>query len=456
MADNRNPATAAAPPDPSSPSPPLDIRKIFDSFIIIFNVFMIKINDIIRETFLKYLQEYFCLDEWGMRHIEHVFAVTFLLSSSIFGFLTDRFSRKYLIVFGVGVLNVSILCESFVSAYWIFLVLHALETLGITCVYVVSLPMLGDLFVGDIRSRMLCVYYLMRPLSRMIVLLVRTQIQILLGSCWSSLRASFVVGVVNVVLGLLVLREPPRGEVDGRQMEVTPIEEDLKYLLRNRTYMMTTLALTAMACCQGALTTLFGTLLFDGLKINNPDLDPYVVSSIFELIIHMSSIVGLLAAYLISRKLKEKYPRADPLMCSIALLTATPLAIITTYLSNKDQISTYVVLFFGNVCLNMIWAITMDICLGVVVPSRKGCAIGTTLFFAFGLGSTWSSDITKIVSDGLYHYYQSLEEHPDNKFYGLQHACFLSLVGLIVGAVLYFAASLSITDDLKEAKGNAA
>ena len=105
--------------------------------------------------------------------------------------------------------------------------------------------------------------------------------------------------------------------------------------------------------------------------------------------------------------------------------------------------------------MNMIWAITMDIFVGVVVTSMRGSSIGIMVFVVDALGDAGSPYITGLVSGGLYSHYQSQEHHPDNLFHALQHAGFLTLLVATVGGVLYFVASLFIADDLKKAKGDA-
>ena len=108
------------------------------------------------------------------------------------------------------------------------------------------------------------------------------------------MRVTVIVGVVNVVLGLLVLREPARGGLERRHVETTLLKEDLKYLLGNRTYVVNTLAMTAMTFCTGALRLWMPTLLYRGLKVKYPDVDHYNVGSVFGLMSVVSGVLGVL------------------------------------------------------------------------------------------------------------------------------------------------------------------
>ena len=446
MPDAHNPAPAAPPPNK---------RKYCDASILIFINFMYHCNFVFMGATFKDLQKYFEINDEVRTLLRLAFVLPSMFSSPVFGYLTDRFSRKYLVALGVGVWSFSNLCASFAPKLWLFLVMVALAALGEACVNVVAPTLLSDLFVGDMRSRLLCVYYLTRPVSIGIKFLVRTLAPILFSNWMWCLRLLVVVGVVNMVLALVMLHEPARGELDGRQMEVTMFDEDLKYLLRNRSYLITTLALSAVRYCTGTLGLWFSPLLYKGLKIKYPDIEPHSVYSSNDLMFFLGGSLGLLVAYLISRNVKETYPRGDPMICSMGVLAAMPFIFLATELTYTDKYATYGVLFLGFFFLSMIWAITTDICLGVVVPSRRGSAIGIMLFATNALGHAWSSEITRLVAAGLTRYYDRKEKNPSNDVYAIQHAVLLTLLVAIVGGILYFVASLFIADDLKKAKGDA-
>ena len=190
------------------------------------------------------------------------------------------------------------------------------------------------------------------------------------------------------------------------------------------------------------------------MKITYPNSDHPREETVLGLILCPSGCLGILGAYLLSRHFKKKYPRGDPLICSVAVLTSTPLFFIVTYLMKTDEYATYVVLFFGLFCLNMIWAVTADVCLGVVVPSRRGSAFGIMACVVHAVGDLGSPYLTTLVSNGLYYQYQHEEPHPQNEYLALQHAGFLSLLVAVTGSVLCFMASIFIVEDLTKTQGD--
>ena len=69
-----------------------------------------------------------------------------------------------------------------------------------------------------------------------------------------------------------------------------------------------------------------------------------------------------LGAYL-SQRLKKNYPRVDPVICAMGLLISTPLLAGSMLLVTGSATSAYILVFFGQLALNMNWSIVADILL---------------------------------------------------------------------------------------------
>ena len=69
-----------------------------------------------------------------------------------------------------------------------------------------------------------------------------------------ALRGTPVLGAVAVVLIVLVMKEPPRGEAEGHeQLKATDYKKDLKSLACNMSFVFSTLGFTCVSFCTGAL-----------------------------------------------------------------------------------------------------------------------------------------------------------------------------------------------------------
>lgn len=82
----------------------------------------------------------------------------------------------------------------------------------------------------------------------------------------------------------------------------------------------------------------------------------------------MAGIVGLSLGSLLSQLLKPRIPFVDPIICGVGLITSAPLLLGTTYTCTQNTALTYVLLFLGQVTLNLNWAIVVDI---VLVRNKK-------------------------------------------------------------------------------------
>lgn len=77
----------------------------------------------------------------------------------------------------------------------------------------------------------------------------------------------------------------------------------------------------------------------------------------------VAGIVGLSLGCFLSAILKPRYPKIDPIICAVGLIISAPLLIGTTYASPHNTVLCYILLFLGQVSLNLNWAIVSDILL---------------------------------------------------------------------------------------------
>lgn len=89
----------------------------------------------------------------------------------------------------------------------------------------------------------------------------------------------------------------------------------------------------------------------------------FSVSFKFGAITMVSGILGVPLGAILSTKLVKHYKRVDPIICGVGLLLSAPFMTLTLYTVQFNSTLTYVCIFFGELALNLNWAIVADILL---------------------------------------------------------------------------------------------
>lgn len=77
----------------------------------------------------------------------------------------------------------------------------------------------------------------------------------------------------------------------------------------------------------------------------------------------LAGLLGVPLGSFLSQYLRTKFQQADPLICGIGLLISTPLFVGAMFVAKIDQLTCYILIFFGQLALNLNWAVVADILL---------------------------------------------------------------------------------------------
>ena len=89
-----------------------------------------------------------------------------MIFAPLFGYLGDRFNRKWVMVFGISVWSVATLLGSFMEDFYSFLVMRAIVGIGEASYTTIAPTILSDLFVKEMRSKALAIFYFAIPVGR--------------------------------------------------------------------------------------------------------------------------------------------------------------------------------------------------------------------------------------------------------------------------------------------------
>lgn len=102
-------------------------------------------------------------DKGGL--LQTVFIISYMIFAPIFGYLGDRFSRKAIMAFGITLWGLTTLLGSYMNSFGWFVFFRALVGIGEASYSTIAPTILSDLFIHDLRSKMLAVFYFAIPVG---------------------------------------------------------------------------------------------------------------------------------------------------------------------------------------------------------------------------------------------------------------------------------------------------
>lgn len=380
------------------------------------------------------------------------FIISYMLLSPLFGFLGDRgspgtlWSRKTIMLGGVLVWSAVTLASSFVpsNSFALFLLTRCLVGIGEASYNTVSTPIVADLFVGDARTVALIAFNLQVPLGSGLGYVIGGQVAKLTGSWRWALRVTPGLGVCCVLLLLLIFREPARGQAEkSTHMRATSWRDDLRHLLRNRSFILNTLGFTAVAFVAGALTWWTPVMLDLDLQLRGGPVSSDKAALGFGIVVCVAGLAGVTLGSELARRLRHRVPNIDPIVNGAGLILAGPALWATLYLVPFSIYLTLALMFFTELLLCLNWALVNEITLRVIVPTRRSMATSLNILIGHLLGDAGSPYLIGLASDLIGRGSKSVQIH----FTGLQSAMYCCCFVSVLGGAAFLACSLTYLAD---------
>jgi hypothetical protein len=215
-----------------------NINNLTKTFIMSLLFVINLINLIDRFTLagvLKQVQKYFSINdkECGLMHT--VFLCSHMFLAPLFGYLGDRYSRKWICVFGCSCWSLTTFLGAFVpqNKFWLFLVLRSLVGIGEASYVCLAPTIIGDLFKGKARTNCLAIFYLAVPFGSGLGYILGSAITKAYNDEWQySLMLTPPIGLVCILLLIFFVDEPKRGAADGsvHMQSTSSLFSDMIYL----------------------------------------------------------------------------------------------------------------------------------------------------------------------------------------------------------------------------------
>ncbi|XP_022246078.1 protein spinster-like [Limulus polyphemus] len=274
------------------------------------------------------IKEYYELDNSEAGLLQTIFVISYMVMAPVFGYLGDRYNRKFIIGCGVLFWSLTTLLGSFVPSGYVgvFMVLRAFVGTGEASYSTIAPTIIADLFFHSMRSKMLALFYFAIPFGSGLGYIVGSEVANLFGNWKWALRVTPVLGLLSVILTFTTLHDPPRGQADGGSpLKNTNLKEDVQSIISNRTFMWSTGGVTCVAFAVGALAWWAPSYMTYAISVNGNDADKNMVNFIFGVITCVAGITGVILGSASSQYYRRFSARADPIVCAFGVLGSVPL-----------------------------------------------------------------------------------------------------------------------------------
>ncbi|KAF6091972.1 hypothetical protein HJG60_000148 [Phyllostomus discolor] len=347
------------------------------------------------------IQQHFGVKDQSAGLLQSVFICSFMVAAPVFGYLGDRFNRKVILSCGIFFWSAVTFSSSFISQqhFWLLVLSRGLVGIGEASYSTIAPTIIGDLFTKNTRTLMLSVFYFAIPLGSGLGYITGSSVKQAAGDWHWALRVSPIVGMITGTLILVLVPATKRGHADqlGGQLKArTSWLRDMKALIRNRSYVFSSLATSAVSFATGALGMWIPLYLYRAQVVqktaetcSSPPCGAKD-SLIFGAITCFTGFLGVVTGAGATRWCRLRTQRADPLVCAVGMLGSAIFICLIFVAAKSSIVGAYICIFVGETLLFSNWAITADILMCVVIPTRRATAMALQSFTSHLLGDAGS------------------------------------------------------------------
>jgi MFS family permease len=316
-----------------------------------------------------------------------VFFIFYMCAAPFMGPLSQRFSRKWVIVVGAWIWSSATLLTAFTHSFDALLVRHTLVGVGEASFVILSPTYVADMFPDSQRGRVMGIFYLAIP--------VGTALGYVIGGFMAPAygwRAPFYVGAapgVLLALLLLLLPEPPLGQFD--HFEKTPDRDTLRGLVRNPAFLTATLGMAMMTFALGGLQVWMPSFLHRAR-----DYTLQQANFLFGISTAVNGLVASLAGGFISDYLLRRTKSAHYLVSAASLGMAVPAMWMALFFTGKIMITG---IFLAEFLLLLNTGPLNAAVINSVGPHVRAMALAVNIFIFHLLGDVPSAYLIGYMSD---------------------------------------------------------
>jgi MFS family permease len=318
------------------------------------------------------------------------FMVSYLASAPVFGWFGDRYGRVKLAGWGLSIWSIATATTGLAGRYGTLLMSRATVGIGEASFGTVSPGLISDFFSKERRGRVLSFFYLAIPVGSAAGYIVGG----IFGQAFGWHSAFLMAALPGLALApaLFLLREPKRGRTEEGAKRGVPGPTDYMLLLKNRSFVITTLAMAAMTFALGGLAQWLPMFLY---RMHGQSVA--AGNTLFGIITVISGITGTLTGGWLGDRLQRRSENGYLMVSGMGFLVGTPLAVYALVTPTLGGCLTAI--FFAEFFLFFNTGPLNTTIVNVTDPSMRAMAFAVNIFFIHALGDAISPAILGRLSD---------------------------------------------------------
>jgi MFS family permease len=302
------------------------------------------------------------------------FMVVYTIVSPLVGWLGDRYNRKRLLAFGVGLWSIATVGTAFAQGYYDMFFWRALLGVGEASYGIIAPTLLADLFGPKRRGRVMGLYYLALPLGGAIGYAIGGHFA--QHGDWR--HAFWVVGIPGLLVAVagLLMHDPGRGAADGAKSigkADRPGMSEYLAILKTPSFLCNTFGQAAVTFAIGAYAA-WGATFYQrvrGMNLSQAGKSLGILTAV-------AGLVGILLGTWLADVMRKFTRRAYLIWPFIAVAIAVPFG--TLALLETDQTRSLIFLFLASVMMASVLGPSNTVTANVVPANRRAAGYALCIF----------------------------------------------------------------------------
>jgi MFS family permease len=321
------------------------------------------------------------------------FMIVYTVVSPLMGWLGDRYNRKVLLAFGVGLWSVATVGTAFSIGFADMVLWRALLGVGEATYGVIAPALLADLFAPKYRGRVMGAYFLALPLGGALGYGIGGWV----ADAWHWRAAFWVVGLPGVfaAAAALLLRDPGRGASDGQVRTAAagrPRLADYLDLFRTPTFLFNTAGMAAVTFATGAYAA-WGSTFYQSVH----ELEAKEAGLWIGGMTAVAGLVGISLGTAIADLLRRFTRRAYLLLAAASVFGA----IVPGFLGmvERDTTTSMALLFVAMIMISCGIGPCNAVTANVVPANRRAAGYAVSIFLIHLFGDITSPMLIGLIAD---------------------------------------------------------